>query len=344
MFGSATPQPAHRVASRPANTSAADCDQAAADVRALPGASAAGAAGALPAPLAGPVIELALLGGFRLVVDGEMVQLGVTGQRLVALLACRGRQATRSQIATALWPDTTTERAHGNLRTALYRLQRACPPAVHATTRYLQLAVGIRVDLEHSTRLANRVLATAGGGAALPQPALPQPALPQPALPQPALPQPALPRPALPQPALPQPALPQPAPARPALPPSALPRPALAAEALQANLHEDLLPDWDEEWLADHRYRYRQLRIAALESLSAQLAGAGQHGAAVQAALSAVQADTLRDSAHEALIRACLAQGNRHQAYHHYTAYRRVLRDELGLEPPRSVSQLLYAS
>jgi DNA-binding SARP family transcriptional activator len=64
----------------------------------------------------------------------------------------------------------------------------------------------------------------------------------------------------------------------------------------------------------------------------------------VQAALAAVQADMLRDSAHETLIRACLAQGNRHEAYTHYTAYRRILRDELGLDPPADLGRLLASA
>lgn len=230
-------------------------------------------------------IELSLLGGFHLLVDGELVQVGLTGQRLLAVLACRGRQATRSQVAQALWPDVTSARAHANLRTALHRLIRACPVIVHATSSHLQLAVGAHIDVEDSSRLANKVL---GSGVTVDQP--------------------------------------------------------LLGEAQQVNLYDDLLPDWDEEWLGDHQYRYRQLRLTALETLSHHLAVAGNHGAAVQAALAAVQADSLRDSAHETLIRACLAQGNRHEAYTHYTTYRRILRDELGLDPPSSVSRLLASA
>lgn len=230
-------------------------------------------------------VELHLLGGFRLLVGGELANVGRTGQRVLAAVACRGRQATRSQIAHALWPDTTSERAHANLRTALYRLCRRAPSAVHVTASYIQLTVGMRIDFEQSTRLATRILGSDGGDDR-----------------------------------------------------------ALLTDALEANLHDDLLPDWDDEWLADHQYRYRQLRITALETLSTHLASAGHHGAAVQAALAAVQADTLRDSAHETLIRACLAQGNRHEAYTHYTNYRRVLRDELGLEPPPALGRLLTSA
>lgn len=230
----------------------------------------------------GHPVELHLLGGFRLLVDGELVQVGLTGQRLLALLACRGRQATRSQVAYALWPDSSGARAHANLRTALYRLVRACPVAVHATTSHLQLPVGIKVDFELSTRLAKTII---GSAAAVDD--------------------------------------------------------TLLRAALQANFDDDLLPDWDDDWITDIQYRYRQLRLTTLETLSQYLGAAGHHGAAVQAALAAVQADSLRDSAHEQLIRACLAQGNRHEAHHYYRSYRRILRDELGLDPPTTLGRLL---
>lgn len=233
-------------------------------------------------------VELNLLGGFRLVVGGELVQLGLAGQRLLAALACRGRQATRRQIAHTLWPDATSARAHANLRTALYRLCRCAPGAIHAAASYLQLPVGSRIDLEQSTRLAKTVLGSAT--------------------------------------------------------PDATPDQDVLGAALHANLYDDLLPDWDDEWLSDHQYQYRLLRINALEALSQQLAESGQHGAAVQTALAAVQADGLRDSAYETLIRACLAQGNRHEAYQHYSRYRRILRDELGLDPPASIGRLLASA
>jgi DNA-binding SARP family transcriptional activator len=230
-------------------------------------------------------MELHLLGGFRLVIGGELVHVGRTGERLLAAIACRGRQAARARTAQLLWPDTTSERAHANLRTAVYRLYRRAPGTIHATSSYIQLNVGMRIDVEQAARLANRVLGNEVADAD-----------------------------------------------------------ALLTEAMAANLHDDLLPDWDEEWLGDHQYRYRQLRLTALESLSTHLAAAGHHGAAVQTALAAVQGDSLRDSAHETLIRACLAQGNRHEAYQHYTAYRRMLRDELGLEPPASLGQLIASA
>jgi DNA-binding SARP family transcriptional activator len=287
MFGSAAaPLPSERTSYRPQTfqpTSAVEPRQA--QVLSLPTRTTAGASPPVHRDHDAVSIELHLLGGFRLLIDGELVNVGQTGQRLLAVVACRGRQATRSQIAHALWPDATSERAHANLRTALYRLYRRGPGTIHATNSYLQLSVGMYIDLEHTTRLANRLLRNDLGRDG-----------------------------------------------------------ALLDEAMQANLYGDLLPDWDDEWLGDHQYRYRQLRLTTLETLSSHLAQAGHHGAAVQAALAAVEADSLRDSAHEALIRACLAQGNRHEAFTHFTTYRRILRDELGLDPPAWIGQALTSA
>lgn len=303
MFGSAASAAASAAGSFSADSFGADSFGAASSFSAAPSDGAERRADVLQLPTRGVgvptprqqpghdeharTVELCLLGGFRLLISGELVQVGQTGQRLLAVLACRGRQASRGQIAHALWPDTTSARAHANLRTALYRLCRSAPGIVHATTSYLQLAVGIQVDLEQSTRLATRVLGVGDG-------------------------------------------------------PMADER--VLTDSMRANLYDDLLPDWDDDWLADHQYRYRQMRLTTLETLAHKLATAGYHGAAVNAALAAVQADPLRDSAHETLIRACLAQGNRHEAYTHYTTYRRILRDELGLDPPANLGTLLSSA
>jgi DNA-binding SARP family transcriptional activator len=197
-------------------------------------------------------------------------------------MACRPGPVVRSQTAHLLWPDATSTHAYASLRTAVFRLERNCPGLVEATNSYLRLATGIRVDLDHSTRLATRILATD----------------------------------------------------------TTLPA-SLTKEALQANLYDDLLPDWDEEWLVEHQTRYRALRLASLETLSHRLAAGGHHGVAVHIALAAVHADNLRDSAHKTLIHAYLAQGNRHDALAHFAAYQRIVRDELGVEPAQTIRQLL---
>jgi DNA-binding SARP family transcriptional activator len=95
----------------------------------------------------------------------------------------------------------------------------------------------------------------------------------------------------------------------------------------------DLLPDWEEDWLDHHRLRWREQRVHTLEALSCRLVQAGWVGAAVDAALVAVHADSLRESAHETLVAAYLAAGNRIAAHAYRRAYRELLRRELGGAP-----------
>jgi DNA-binding SARP family transcriptional activator len=116
--------------------------------------------------------------------------------------------------------------------------------------------------------------------------------------------------------------------------------PALVTRSALALLEEDLLPGWDEEWLVVERERMRQLRIHALEALSARLRDQGRFGEAIDSAISAVAAEPLRESAQIALIEAYLAEGNVSEAARQKEAYRALLNDELGLEPSERVRTL----
>ncbi len=111
-----------------------------------------------------------------------------------------------------------------------------------------------------------------------------------------------------------------------------------------ALLEEDLLPGWDEEWLIVERERMRQLRIHALEALSIRLREQSRFGEAIDAALSAVAAEPLRESAQIALIEAYLAEGNVSEAARQKDAYRVLLDVELGLEPSGKVMDLAVTS
>jgi DNA-binding SARP family transcriptional activator len=104
---------------------------------------------------------------------------------------------------------------------------------------------------------------------------------------------------------------------------------------------EDLLLGWYDDWILLERERLRQLRLHALETLSDRLLGAGDHLAAVEAALGAVSLEPLRESAHAALIRAHLAEGNRAEATWQLRQLRLLLQKELEEEPSRLVTDLL---
>jgi DNA-binding SARP family transcriptional activator len=106
-------------------------------------------------------------------------------------------------------------------------------------------------------------------------------------------------------------------------------------------LEADILPDWDEDWVVLERERHRQLRIHALEALSARMTAIGRYGAAIDAAYGAVNAEPLRESAHAVLIQAHLAEGNRAEAARQLGLYRRLLHDELGLRPSANLEALV---
>ncbi|HEY3210754.1 MAG TPA: bacterial transcriptional activator domain-containing protein [Actinomycetota bacterium] len=108
-------------------------------------------------------------------------------------------------------------------------------------------------------------------------------------------------------------------------------------------LESDLLPDWDEDWLLLDRVRFRELRLHALETLCRRLSRLGHSARAVEVGIIAVAADPLRESAHEALLRAYLAEGNKGQAIRQYERCRKLLRHELGLDPSPSIQELVSA-
>lgn len=112
-------------------------------------------------------------------------------------------------------------------------------------------------------------------------------------------------------------------------------------DAGSAILEGELLPDWYEEWVGDERDRYRQLRVHALEVIAERLASIGRWGAAVQAALAALAADPLRESAHRAVIRVYLAEGNVAEAIRQLRRCERLLIEEVGIRPSFNLDDLM---
>lgn len=96
---------------------------------------------------------------------------------------------------------------------------------------------------------------------------------------------------------------------------------------------DELLPDWYDDWVAREREQLAQLRLRALEAACEELAAAGHLREATTAALSAVAADPLRESARLLLISAYLGAGNRVEAGRQFADFRDRLKSELNLEP-----------
>ena len=106
-------------------------------------------------------------------------------------------------------------------------------------------------------------------------------------------------------------------------------------------LSSDLLPGWRDEWVTSEAEEWRQLRLHALEAFADRLVALARFGAATVAAMAAVRAEPLRESAHAALIRVHIAEGNQSEALRQYERYRTSLRHELGIEPTARLRSLL---
>ncbi|WP_285499466.1 AAA family ATPase [Actinokineospora sp. NBRC 105648] len=91
------------------------------------------------------------------------------------------------------------------------------------------------------------------------------------------------------------------------------------------------LPEADGPWVRERRTQNRALRIRALEALTGARMAAGLPAEAV--AREVVDLDPFRESAHRLLISALAGGGNRAQALVAYEQCRRLLAEELGVDP-----------
>jgi DNA-binding SARP family transcriptional activator len=99
----------------------------------------------------------------------------------------------------------------------------------------------------------------------------------------------------------------------------------------------ELLPGWEEEWVALERERFRQLELHLLDDVVNASVTDGRHGDGVDAALRAIRLDPWRESSHAGLLRALLAGGNRAAALAHFRRFSAQMREELGLPPSRDL-------
>jgi DNA-binding SARP family transcriptional activator len=222
--------------------------------------------------------RLSLLGAWQLCVRDNTVDIGINGQRLLALLAVYG-PSDRSHLSAVLWPDCSDQRAHANLRATLSRLHRRnVEHTIRLDNHVLSLQEQVWVDIHALIATASAVL---DGARRTPDRC-----------------------------------------------------------TLRELCVNDLLVGWYEDWVLRERERLRQLRLHALEALSGQLLATGNTMAAVEAALEAVALEPLRESAHRAVIRAHLAEGNSGEALRQLGKLRRLLLEELGIQPSRLVADL----
>jgi DNA-binding SARP family transcriptional activator len=108
-----------------------------------------------------------------------------------------------------------------------------------------------------------------------------------------------------------------------------------------ADLSLDLLPGWSDDWMTVEAEEWRQVRLHALEALSSLFTSEGRIPDALAAALAAVRGDSLRETARLAVVRAHLAENNRSEALREFQRYRRLLYEELRLEPSVTFAKLV---
>jgi DNA-binding SARP family transcriptional activator len=116
----------------------------------------------------------------------------------------------------------------------------------------------------------------------------------------------------------------------------ALPEP----EAL-VEIHGELLPGCWDSWLILERERLRHEAVQLLESASRACLERGQAHLAMMLCLGAVECDALKESANTLLVHICNISGDRMRAIRHARLYAERLKDELGLPPPRTLTELL---
>jgi DNA-binding SARP family transcriptional activator len=104
----------------------------------------------------------------------------------------------------------------------------------------------------------------------------------------------------------------------------------------------ELLPGWYDDWTLIERERVTQRLLHGLEVQSRLLLTRGRCAEAVEAAMVAVGADPLRESAQQALIQAHFAEGNLAEGRRRYEVYRGLLRRELGIEPSPQLGALVH--
>jgi DNA-binding SARP family transcriptional activator len=81
--------------------------------------------------------------------------------------------------------------------------------------------------------------------------------------------------------------------------------------------------------------------LSALDALCDRLTRAGRHREALEVGHAAVGAEPLRESAHRALVRVHLAEGNAAEAIRQYRVFRQLVTEQLGITPSARMEALI---
>lgn len=103
----------------------------------------------MAAPVTAAGTRLRLLAGFEASLDGLVLDLKPSLQRLLAFLALADTTVERPQTAFHLWPDTPEVRALASLRSTLWRLRQQPTALIEASPTHLRLHPDVWVDARH---------------------------------------------------------------------------------------------------------------------------------------------------------------------------------------------------
>ena len=106
-----------------------------------------------------------------------------------------------------------------------------------------------------------------------------------------------------------------------------------AAETARALTGRPLLPDQEGGWVERRRAAWQQVLVRVLQVLVDVWLARGRGDEAVQPATELVGLEPFRESAHLRLVRARAAAGDRGEALRAYDHCRRLLAEELGVDP-----------
>ena len=219
-----------------------------------------------------------MLGSFRVLRGDQPLNVSLSCQRLLALLALARHPVTRERISGTLWPQASRHSSQASLRSTLWRLGTARAQLLMAADSLIGLADDCDVDLYRAEGVGVALTNRNWSGD--------------------------------------------------------------DHQALLQVFSNDLLVDWYEPWLELDREIYRETRVHALEALAREFLATNRTFFAIRACLEAIRSDPFRDTSHELLVEAYVAEGNVAAALTHIRRYRATVSDELRVAPEKILARV----
>ena len=242
-----------------------------------------------------PKLEINLLGGFELSLDGEPFELASISRKkaklLLALLAVNiGHELSRDYLMQSLWPTLPSNRARKNLYVVWSDLRRTfsvddgtCPYLVRQDDSYRLDTRYVSCDIQHVKQDCRELqfgVVDVGAWSGI-------------------------------------------------------------LDRVSSRYSVTVLPaELDNKEIARCRNHYSVLITDALTSAADRLSDSGDPQSALWFAREAIERDAMREDAYVSLMRAQIAAGQRSSAMHTYFMCKRMLSEELGIDPSQNTMRL----